>query len=91
MELERAIRMTLRFDLGMSPDEARRLAEQIRPGVEARLAEDQARSHTEGLRVAQAWARYWIGDGAWAAGVVEAYRNPERMMAELQEEMREGA
>lgn len=45
------------------------------------------RQHDEGLRAARRYAAWEIGDTSWGDLVVDAYLNPARVNAELDEEM----
>ena len=46
----------------------------------------QAEAHRAGLVAARRYTRWHIGDGSWGINVIDAYRNPERAIRELDEE-----
>lgn len=40
-----------------------------------------------GVAVARRWARWHLGDSAWALDILEAYFNPDETERDLDEEM----
>lgn len=51
--------------------------------------EEAIKRHSEGMKVARAYASWHLGDPSWAGSIIEAYLHPETAQELLDQEKKE--
>ena len=51
--------------------------------------EEAIKRHSEGMKVARAYAAWHLGDPSWAGSIIEAYLHPETAQELLDQEKKE--